>query len=366
MPERNTVSDSPSVLLETITALSHRFGTPDYVCGGGGNTSAKNESTLWVKPSGTTLAGLRPDLFVPISRSRLAALYTTRPPQEPSAREQLVKEVMASAVLNGAAGRPSVESPLHDSLSARYVVHTHPALVNGMTCAKDGRAVCQRLFPDALWMDYVDPGYTLCMAVRNEVERFEKAHGRQPEMIFLKNHGVFVAADNPERLEQLYQEIFRRLEAEYARAGLSTKMEPAPLPKGFDCEGAFARIRSVFGSDADGIAASGFFRPPAGPLTPDHIVYARSFPLTAEPTPEALEDYRRRCGCTPQILVWNNVVFGLGSTEKKAALALELALNGALVVHLAKAFGGVEYMSEPARRFIEGWEVETYRSRQIQ
>ena len=47
--------------LKTIVELSHEFGTPDYVKGGGGNTSFKDETTLWVKPSGTTLAGLAPN-----------------------------------------------------------------------------------------------------------------------------------------------------------------------------------------------------------------------------------------------------------------------------------------------------------------
>jgi rhamnose utilization protein RhaD (predicted bifunctional aldolase and dehydrogenase) len=45
--------------IQTIVELSHEFGTPEYVKGGGGNTSYKDESTLWVKPSGTTLAGLQ-------------------------------------------------------------------------------------------------------------------------------------------------------------------------------------------------------------------------------------------------------------------------------------------------------------------
>ena len=44
--------------LKTIVELSHEFGTPEYVKGGGGNTSFKDETTLWVKPSGTTLGGL--------------------------------------------------------------------------------------------------------------------------------------------------------------------------------------------------------------------------------------------------------------------------------------------------------------------
>ena len=51
-------------LLEQLTHLSHAFGGPDHVLGGGGNTSVKNADTLWVKPSGTTLLGMRPDTVV--------------------------------------------------------------------------------------------------------------------------------------------------------------------------------------------------------------------------------------------------------------------------------------------------------------
>ena len=50
--------------LETIVELSHEFGADDYVKGGGGNTSVKNGTTLWVKPSGTTLGGLTTETFV--------------------------------------------------------------------------------------------------------------------------------------------------------------------------------------------------------------------------------------------------------------------------------------------------------------
>ena len=56
---------------------------------------------------------------------------------------------MAEAVENKA-GRPSVEAPLHNILDTRFVVHTHPPLVNGLTSAKDGESVAKRLFPDAL------------------------------------------------------------------------------------------------------------------------------------------------------------------------------------------------------------------------
>ena len=63
------------VLLQQITELSHEFGTDDYVLGGGGNTSVKNDSTLWVKPSGIMLKDLTPDSFLAIDRNILAELY---------------------------------------------------------------------------------------------------------------------------------------------------------------------------------------------------------------------------------------------------------------------------------------------------
>jgi rhamnose utilization protein RhaD (predicted bifunctional aldolase and dehydrogenase) len=50
---------------------------------------------------------------------------------------------------------------------------------------------------------------------------------------------------------------------------------------------------------------------------------------------------------------------------KQASLALELAKDGALVCQLAKAFGGIQFMTDRARLFIENWEVESYRQKQV-
>ena len=60
---------------------------------------------------------------------------TWKTPEEPHAREELVKNLMADAVLNDA-GRPSVEALLHNILETKFVVHTHALLVNGMTRAR--------------------------------------------------------------------------------------------------------------------------------------------------------------------------------------------------------------------------------------
>ncbi len=44
---------------------------------------------------------------------------------------------------------------------------------------------------------------------------------------------------------------------------------------------------------------------------------------------------------------------------------LAFAQDGALVKQLTQAFGGIDYMPEGACKFIENWEVESYRSKQL-
>ena len=80
-----------------------------------------------------------------------------------------------------------------------------------------------------------------------------------------------------------------------------------------------------------------------------------------ELTEEAAAKYKAKHGFAPKVVVAANRVFGIGTTRNNAELALELALDGAQVMQLAEAFGGLEYMSDRAREFIENWEVESYR-----
>ncbi len=349
--------------LAAITQLSHEFGTCDYVLGGGGNTSVKNETTLWVKPSGTTLGALTPETFVAMSRAKLAELYDVQAPANSHAREALVKAYMEKAVLPDSAGRASVEAPLHSTLSARYVVHTHPTLVNGMTCARDGKAACCSLFPDALWLDFIDPGFTLCIKVRQEILQYNRTHGYEPSVIFLKNHGVFVAGDSPEVIQSLYANIFETLQAQYDKASIAPDMAAGPCVEAESVEQSL-RAELGWGSDVH-IAVNALFQTPQGPISPDHIVYAKSFPLMGHPTQDAVRQYHIQYGYDPVILQTDQAVMAVGSSEVRANLALEMAIDGARVTELAQAFGGLEYMTDRARKFIENWEVESYRSKQL-
>ena len=343
--------------LNTIVELSHEFGVAEYVKAGGGNSSVKDETTLWVKPSGTTLGGLTAETFVMLNRKKVETLFDIETPAESAAREELVLSVMAEAIENEA-GRPSVEAPLHNLLTAQFVVHTHPALVNGLTCAKDGEAACRRLFPDALWVDYTDAGYTLCMSMQGRIERYRAEHGREPELILLQNHGIFVAADTAEEIRALYACVMNTLKAEYEKASFLVAPETVDRTPAQPCQG---EIRTLFGDDAAYIASCSMFAYAPGPITPDHLVYARAFPFVEDMNAAAADEYRKVHGFAPKVVVDSERVYGIGTTQNNADLAIELALDAAQVLRLTAAFGGINYMTDRAREFIENWEVESYR-----
>ncbi len=351
-------------ILKTITELSHAFGTAEFVKAGGGNTSCKTADTLWVKPSGTTLAGLKPETFVAMDRAVLSRLYAASAPAEPAAREELVKDMMAAAVKPETPGRASVEAPLHDSIAARYVVHTHPAAVNGLTCAVGGRAAAARLFPDALWVPYIDPGYTLCMAVRAAVQLYKAARGVEPSLMFLENHGVFVSGDTEAEIRATYARVMDTLKKTYADLGVASEARVGAAPSEAQVAGWRQVLAEGLGAEAAAVAVSGRFDVGNGPISPDHIVYAKSYAFEGVLTAENLRAFQAARGYAPRMVVTDQAVLGVGANEKTARLALELALDGARVKQLARAFGGLQYLSDVARGFIENWEVESYRSKQ--
>lgn len=353
-----------SHLLSAIADLSREFGGEGYVRGGGGNTSCKNASTLWIKPSGVALCDMSADKFIAVSRDKLDAMYMAQFPADEKGRETEVQSFLAQALLPESKGRPSVETPLHNSFPQRFVVHTHPALVNGMTCAAGGAETCARLFPDALWVPFIEPGYTLSMKVREHMRQYETKNGKAPEMLFLGNHGLFIAHDEIHGVRALYERVMAALEAEVKKAGFWGEPQRKAMPDADAVASLRDKAKAAMGGDANDVAFSGWFQVPAGALTPDHIVYCKASMYQGDASAESLNAFRGQYGYWPRVIATNAGVFGLGSSRKVADLALELAWDAAKVVRYAQAFGGVQYLEKRFVDFIEGWEVESYRQKQ--
>jgi len=350
-----------------ISSLSRHYGADArFVLAGGGNTSCKDAETLYVKPSGISLANITEKDFVAMSRQKLREIFNFTPPTDTAAREAAVKEMMAASVAPGSTGRPSVEAPLHELIKYTYVVHLHPALVNGMTCGHDGKKHCAKLFPDALWVDYVDPGFTLARQVGEDLAKHEKLTGRQPHIIFLQNHGVFVGADTEREIHAIYSQIMDTLTAHYKKAGVSIELSSAG-PENSVVQDIAPRLRSLLGNDSQRavVVCAGLFSEARGPLTPDHIVYAKSYALSSlSPDASAIGAFEAEKGYRPLVLsVPGKAVFCAGANLKDARNTAALARDAGLVQQLTAAFGGPEYLDDRQRGFIENWEVESYRKK---
>ncbi|GAG71654.1 unnamed protein product [marine sediment metagenome] len=130
--------------IKELIKISRFYGKdPGFLLAGGGNTSFKDKSYIYVKASGFKLASIEEDGFVKLDRNALNQIWKKKYPANVDLREkQALKDLMNSRA-SGETKRPSVESLLHAVLPQKYIVHTHPTMVNGLTCSKNGCQIAQ-------------------------------------------------------------------------------------------------------------------------------------------------------------------------------------------------------------------------------
>jgi NAD(P)-dependent dehydrogenase (short-subunit alcohol dehydrogenase family)/rhamnose utilization protein RhaD (predicted bifunctional aldolase and dehydrogenase) len=368
--------------IEDLVRISRFFGTgKDYVIAGGGNTSWKDEDEMWVKASGTSLGSIDHNGFVILRRDRLKEMRTRKYSGDPDEREKQVK-----ADLNGSRAdpestlRPSVEANLHDIIGYSYVVHLHPTVVNGFMCSQSSRSVAAGLFPDALYIPYIDPGYTLFFNVYEHIIKYREQKGRDPGIIFLENHGVFVSADTVEEIRQIYADILSGIEA---RLDMHPAVSELPVPGNITEILPAVRMMVSAGSLKTLVIRhnsliAGFYQDEesfsriAAPFTPDIIVYCNSSYLYVKEseTPEKiigsvgerLSLFAQENGYYPRIILIRGYgLIGVGETWQAASTSLDVYEDLMKISRYTESFGGPRFMTGEQIAFIDSWEVENYR-----
>ena len=358
--------------LEELIAISRKYGADSrYVIAGGGNTSYKDAQHLWVKASGHALATIGEDGFAVLDRAKLEPMGKKSYSADATEREAQVKEDLALACLTRDR-RPSVETSLHDCMEWACVVHLHPTLVNGLMCSVNAANICDELFPDALYIEYTDPGYTLFKKVYDRLQAWKAEKGRQPQVIFLQNHGVFVGADTTAEIERLYEGIMNTLEP---------RVKPLPEGEGVVCDCVtelIPAIRQILSRSGRGLKTlqitknalvDRILEAPGAvttPFTPDIIVYCKSEYLVLNAdvaqAEAAIEDYVTRRGHTPKVLLVRGIgLVAVGDNAKSAGIITEVFLDAMKVAWYAQCFGGSHGMEPSWIRFIDTWEAENYR-----
>ena len=391
----------PPGLLESVAAVSRRLGSdPEFARGGGGNTSAKAEGVVWIKPSGVSLAGLTPDALMPLAMEPLFAMLRGEGEagEGTAGSDPVLRVGMAARLRPSDDRRPSVECLFHALLPDPIVVHTHPTTVNALTCAARGDEVAAELFGDeALWIPYTDPGLQLARRIASGRAVFEARTGRPaPPVLLLGNHGLVVSGGSAEAVEErsravvaaVAERIGRLEAADGGGAGLSDAAAADVPGAGTPIEAVAAALAELLDKAARprsvafdgsplarwiGSTGAGHAFLLGGPLTPDQIVYAGSWPLLVEALPESADDmravlsralveHRGATGAAPSVVVVAGMgVFAVGDTPALARTALDVELDAARIAIGARRLGGVRPLAPDERRFIEDWEAEAYR-----
>lgn len=206
--------------INDLVEISRYYGkNKEYVIAGGGNTSFKDEYTIWIKASGKALAELNENGLVALSRDKLHIISGKTYSDEPVKREEEVKNDLFSSIIDPAGDkRPSVETSLHEIIRYKFVVHLHPALINGILCSRNAKNLVSKLFGEkVLFVPYTDPGYTLFKKLESEIKNYRDKYSSDPQIILLENHGSFVSADTTGEIRAIYENIISVIETQFDR-----------------------------------------------------------------------------------------------------------------------------------------------------
>jgi rhamnose utilization protein RhaD (predicted bifunctional aldolase and dehydrogenase) len=236
-------------------------------------------------------------------------------------------------------------------------------------CSILAEETVHRLFGDSvLYMEYTDPGYVLFKKVNDRIQQFTAREDHPPEVIFLQNHGVFVAGKTIDDIKNTYRSIEQKIKNELHQmvpdpSHIANTLEPVcnaiSSETGKAAISAHSKLIQHYASDGNN------FQKIARPFTPDIIVYCKSNYLFVGDENDLVKQIHRfgkKYGHLPKIIIVNNKgMIALDDSLKTAETAMEVFEDMMKLSYLSENFGGPHCMSDEQIQFINTWEVENYR-----
>ncbi len=289
--------------LDALAYLSNLIGLdPALTQPGGGNSSVKRREpdasgrvvdVLRVKGSGTDMATIGRPGFTGLRIGDLAALERR---EEMSDEEMMV--FLRAGMLDGREPAPSVETPLHSMLPYRFIVHTHDFATQALTdTPRPAEHVREALGDDAVYIDYVRPGFPLARAVAKLGRLASNARG-----LVLGRHGLIAWGDSAKECYESMHRLINRAEGFVHDRSNGQGREVRPFASAHIAaprvrrdaarsvlpllRAGLARPRSVILHLDDSAEALGFAGDPRAPAlaargmsTPEHILRCGRVPL---------------------------------------------------------------------------------------
>lgn len=369
--------------IKELIELSKFYGADkNFVIAGGGNTSFKDDKTLWIKASGHPLAHLNEEDLVALNREKLREIALKSYSDDPVLREDQVKTDLNNSIIDPSKNkRPSVETSLHDLICYKFVVHLHPTLINGVLCSRNAKNLILQLFGDELlFVQYTDPGYTLFKKLEKEILEYREKFQSDPKIIFLENHGVFVGADTANEVRKIYTIIIDIIEKQIPKIKGIEQLPYNPV-----LHKVLPGIRMMLSEDKSKIIRFRHntliskyytnhqeFHKISLPLIPDTIVYCKTRYLYIEQSSTAekildsfrnqLPRFKNEYGYNPKVVVIKDTgILAIDESYSAAEAVLDVYEDLIEICHYALQCGGIKFLTPEQVSFIDQWEVENYR-----
>ena len=375
---------------------------PALLLCGGGNTSLKStlrdpfgepRAVLWVKGSGADLADVTAAGFAPVDLAGARRLL-----ELPTLSDTALLRELRLLRLDPDAPTPSCEALLHAFLPARFIDHTHADSVLAVLDSRHGKRLAEELWGvDHMIVPYAKPGFDLARRVRDLWLAAGEGAARWTGIV-LENHGLFTfgatARESYERMLESVERARKRIpparrnparSAVRARAtgreGSWSSLDVAALR----CEVSMLAGRPLIARlDASpaaraAIADARFRRAAArGPLTPDHTLRTKPWPLcltdpksSAPAVAQFGHEYAAyfsahradrpltRLDLAPRVAYLpGGGVAAFGDTARAANAALAIARHTLAAAQAAQSLGGYRPLPEAELFEVEYWELE--------
>jgi rhamnose utilization protein RhaD (predicted bifunctional aldolase and dehydrogenase) len=340
--------------IENFVRISKYAGMrEDLVQAGGGNVSVKlNARNMLIKSSGQSLADVDFKYgFSVVNYSLLRSTIKTLVGSNSEVDKNIEKDVLRKAIVRG--NRPSIETFLH-AITKKYTLHTHPILVNALTCRRDGMSIIKKLFPSFIFVDYATPGMELALKC------FKSLICCDLQIIFLKNHGLLISAENAEyvirKTETIIDKIAKYLKVDFSQYTNATKIYNKFNTKLKD-QGIFYLIKNQAKNIFKALKYSNF----NFCICPDAVVYCGKKILFLKDPINLVQigKYIKKFG--RPIVFYYQGEFYIYAKNLKKAKEIESVLLSIVDIFLLNKNKKIDFLSNKEQNFLLNWDFEKYR-----
>ena len=378
--------------INNLVYISRYYGNDtDIVQTGGGNTSVKNDTSMWIKLSGVRLKNIKDkNDFMKVELNRIKPLLYDKTFLALSGcrRDKVIKNTILSTRNGNRQKRYSIETFLHAAMEEKFVVHTHPVYINAMTCSLKGKEIASTLFKEFeyLWVRYRRPGFLLGQSVLAARLKHRRKFKIMPNIVFLQNHGLIIAGSSIDDIKILTGRVMSLLRGFF---GDYKEKNPAIMGNNASKKLIFNLhkvIRSKFPEKRFKLLIS---RCPyvnllsldswlselalKGALYPDHVVYCGIRPLILDQEDgwsainEKIEKFLLKNKCLPKyVIIPKSGVCILGSNRVELNNVEEMLGTHIKTLVLLLRKEQPVFLTNQECQYISQWEAEKYRQKAAQ